>query len=157
MEHITSAHVLLARTSHMSLNNLKERENGSCNLTVCLKGRGPEYLWISPMTITAWGLMIPTTIQSPLAYRELQVQGQYQQLPSSFWFRIKISEYIFYSLLTSPLNYSLSRWVILSALRKQQKGTDLCKTSHILIKFLCHPKVWCWMLICTFKKIKTEA
>lgn len=38
------------------------------------------------------------------------------------------------------------------SLKKTTEKTNVCETSYHLIKFLCHPKIWDWMPICTLKK-----
>lgn len=74
----------LEQVTHICI-TLKERENGNYNLTVCPKGGGTKYLWIFLMAFIGWGLMILTTIQPSLVYREW--------LPLAPQFKVTISSY----------------------------------------------------------------
>lgn len=53
-------------------------------------------------------------------------------------------------LLTSPFNYSLSRWVILSALKQQRKKPQMyVKHPTIQLNFSATPRfgLWCWFIL----------
>lgn len=150
--HVISACIVLARASNKALHDFK--------------GQRELQLQSYPLPQRRRIRIFVNILQD---YHRLEADGTVFSLTHShLWltknpqFKVSISSYPQASslelnfqirsffLLTSPFNYILSRWVILSALKQQRKKTQMyVKHPTIQLNFSATPRfgLWCWFIL----------